>query len=185
MSKQSINLLIPKEQDSPTFHRIKIILPLISIISLVLFILLFSISFIYLNISSLRFNQLKKRAENSESKISAQKSTEGVYLFTTKRVDTIAQILSSSKNFSRVISEIIGLPIEGIAIKDVSFDKQGNLSFSLISSSIDTLDNFILVLLAKENNHLYSNIKADGITRDKKANYYVNISLKFDQSYLK
>ena len=185
MVKQAINLLIQEEEETILLRKLKMILPAVAGISLFIFIAIFSISLIYSNININQFNALKGEVETLEKKIADQKGMEGVYTLTVANLNTLAKVLSASRNLVPILTEIENLKIPNITINTASADTLGNLSFSLTASSAADLDEFVNLLIDKEEvKHIFSNMNASGIARDKKGTYAMTVSLKADKSLL-
>lgn len=165
-------------------RRLKIILPVTAAVSLILFLLLFLVLFIYINKNVNQFDLLKRQTQQMENKISSQKTTEGDYTVTVSRLNVLGEVLDKEKKFIPIISELDSLNNESIKIQSVSSDKTGNISFSLIASSSASLDDFVTILMAKEDQKLFSDIKAQGISREKNGNYHMTLSLKADKNLL-
>ena len=92
---------------------------------------------------------------------------------------------SGSKNFYQLISEVDNLKMEGITISSIASDKLGNLSLAVAASSSGALDNFVTLLLSKEQKKLFHEIRASGIVREKKGSYLLTINLKADDTLLR
>lgn len=185
MPKRIINLLIEKQQEPLLYRRLKIILPVSAVVFLLIFLILYFVSISYLRSNSSDFNQMKAKLVSLEQKISAQKNTEGIYTLSAVKLDLINQILTKNPSLTNVIAEIVGLPIEGVDIKYVSIEKNGDINFLLETYSIDTLETFINLLLKKEEQKIFSSIQAGNVIRDKKGMYALGISLKINPILLK
>ncbi|OGG26931.1 hypothetical protein A2960_02180 [Candidatus Gottesmanbacteria bacterium RIFCSPLOWO2_01_FULL_39_12b] len=179
--KHKINLIIPSEVESRRVKRLKFYLPLIATVSLLIFVILFLLSIIFVNTNITKFNNLNLEVDNLEKKISSFQTTEGIYTFISMMLKNIDQIARSQKNYLPLLDQISELPSSTIKISTISVNDQGNVSFSVVASSSASLDNFITFLMEKDNNHLISNIKADGIVRQK-GKYLFNISFLADKS---
>lgn len=184
MGRHSINLILSKSAENSYIRGLKKILPIVAGLSSAIFIPLFVFSIIRVNNSVKQFNLLKNEVETFERKISDQKNIEGIYTLTAMRLNVLAQILSRGKNFSKLIPEIDNLQGKGIDIDSASIDKQGSVSLSLIASSSAALDDFVTLLLIKDKEKLYSNIRSGGLTREKKGNYKLSLSFKVSEALL-
>jgi len=181
----SLNLIIKKDKQSPFIRKLNIILPIFSALSISLFVIVFLFSIIYANNNILQFNLSKREIEQLENKISTQKNLEGIYTLTTAKLKVLTEITSGSKDFYKLISEIDNLKTEGIAISSITSDKLGNLTLSVAASSSGTLDNFVNLLMSKEQKKLFKEIQASGIVREQKGSYLLNINLRADDSLLR
>ena len=185
MAKTSVNLIIRKDADSPFVRRLKRIVPVLGITSIVLFLILFLISLAYLNSNTARFNQLKSEIGQLEKKISGQKTNESTYILTASLLTALQQISSKDKDFSPLLSEILGLKSIDISVPVATVDKDYNVSFGITASSSATLDTLVTRLQSLEAKKYFSEIRAYGIVRDKKGKYNLNISLKTGPVLLK
>ncbi len=183
MPKQSINLLVSKEEDTPLLRRLKKIFPIVSAVSLFLFLILFIFSIAYTNSNIKQFTALKTEVDQYEKKIINQKNTEGIYSLTVTDLNVLAQILSKSKNFSPILAELDKMRSSFILLDGAVVDSKGNLSVSLTASNSAALNKFVDDLTdLEETKRLYSGIEAYGIARDKKGKYLMSISLKANPS---
>lgn len=184
MAKYSLNLIIRKQNEPEMIRKLKIILPVTAGASLVIFLAIFLMMFIYINKNVNQFNLLKRQTQQMENKISSQKMTEGDYTVAASRINVLGEILDKEKKFIPLISELDRLNTGGIKVEAVSSDRTGNISLSLIASSSASLDDFVTTLLYKEDQKLFSDIKAQGISREKNGNYHMTLSLKADKNLL-
>ena len=185
MPGKSLNLIINKDKESSLLKKLNILSPVIALAALVFFILIFLFSIIYVNTNIAQFNNVKKESELLEKKISNLKNVEGIYTLTLLKINALSSALENSKNFNSVISEVNKLKSDEINLNSASVDENGNISFNIEASSSASLDNFINILLAKEQQKVFSEIYAAGIARDKKGTYTLNIALKGDKSLFK
>ena len=180
---QGINLITKRDADPVPIARLKKILPLAAVISLLLFVILFFSSLIYTNSNLSKFNRLKNDVENLENQISSQKSTEGVYTLSTTLLQTLAQTISGTKHFSPLISQLSTLETNGIRITSSIADKRGNVSISLTASSSAALSSFVNSLMTQESDKkLFTDMYAQGTIRDRKGKYNLSISMKANPS---
>lgn len=177
MVKHRINLLIRKEEETPLMKKLKKVLSLSAFFGVILFLISFFFSIFYINQNLAKFNLSKKEAEMLEKKIAEQKNLEGIYLLTSGRLNFLDKTVVSRKKFTKLLLEVEDLQGEGITIKGVSADKGGKISFSVIASSAARLNDFVSMLIVREEAKLFSDIKAQGIVRPKSGSYLLNISL--------
>lgn len=187
MLKQSkdVNLILKSSKESPRIRRLKIISPIITAISLIIFIIIFFASIIYVNDNISKYNFLKKEVENMETKISESKNKEGLYKLTSSRLKILSELANINQSFIPLMTEMDNLGRLGLGIKSVGSDNKGNVSVALTASSSSLLDNLVTALLINEQKKLYNNLEAHGIVRDKKGNYLLTITLKSSQTLLK
>ena len=183
MQKIKLNLIIIGVRETALLKHFKIILPLVAGFLFLIFVIAFGISLLYVNKNITEFNRLKKEAEKLNQDIAVQKNIEGVYTITAQRVSVLAKLLDNYKNFSNLISEIQSLNSDNIKINASTFDQKGDVAFSLVASNSASLDNFVSLLLVKENKKSYSGIRASAINRNKKGGYNLNISFKAADSF--
>lgn len=183
--KKSVNLIIEEKIELSIVRKLRKILPVAAALSLFLFAIIFFTSLIYVNNNLRDFNLLKKDIETLEGKITALKKTEGIYNITTAKLFALEQILSQKKSFYKVLENIDNLQKNYITISSVTIDSDSNISFGVTASSSSQVDDFINLLLAREQKKLYSNIQAAGFMKDKKDSYVFSISMKSDPSLLR
>lgn len=178
MEKQSVNLLIKKEKESPFVSRLRIFLPIASLLALFLFVFSFLGSIIYINKNNEEFTRLQRESASLEKKISDKKYIEGIYTLTVARIATIDQLTGGTKNFANLLSEILKLSSSGINFTQATIDKKNAVTVAAVASSAASLDNFVTSLLKTEAEKSFSEIKSSGIVRDKNGAYLLTISLK-------
>ncbi len=184
MGKHSVNLVISKQAESPLALKLKIILPIAAVASLFIFVVSFLASLLYIKNNSETFASLGVQIDTLEKKISEKKNTEGIYTLTLLRLKTVDQLKSGSKNYAKLLSEILKFGHEGVMISQTSIDKKNAVTVSAVASSSATLDDFVVQLRKTEAAKLFSEIKSSGIVRDKKGAYLLTISLKPDTTLL-
>lgn len=185
MQKHSVNLLIKKDTESPLFKKLKIFLPVGAIASLLLFVIFFFASLIYINRNNEEFNLLKGEIDSLEKKITNNKNAEGIYNLTVSRIKTIGELSRNTKKFTPLLSEILKLKTNGLVISQTIIDKKNKVTFSVTASSSAELDDFVSNLNRAEENKLFSNIRSSGIVRDKIGAYLLSISLDPSPELLK
>lgn len=183
--KKSVNLIITSKHDSIWIHRFQIFLPIISVIGLLAFIGVFFTSIVYVNTNLKEYDILKKDLETAKSKVEAKKITEGIFNITLAKLDALEQILSQKKSYLKIISDVNGIPKDNIVIDGVKIKSDGGLSFQVIASSSAAVDDLVSLLLLKEQRKMYTDIEAQGFSKDKIGNYGFTIVLKSDPSMLK
>lgn len=178
MEKHSVNLIIKKETDSALVVKLKTFLPIIAVAALLLFVVSFLASLIYINNNNKEFKSLKTQSETLEKQITDKKNIEGIYTLTVQRIKTIDQLSSGNKNFAKLLFEILKLQSTGINFTQTSIDKKNAVNIAVIASSSATLDDFVTRLIEADTNKLFSDIKTSGIVRDKTGGYLLSISAK-------
>ena len=184
MAKQSINLLITKHPASGMVRRMQKISPMFAGISLVVFCAAFIISFEQLRASGAEHDRVRKEITDVEKSILTQQSAEGLYTLTAKSLDVLQRITDKNITFNRVLSELSTLQSESTIFANAHVDDTGVVSISIISESYTYLNEFVSNLLAKESEGLFSNIKTQGVVRDRDGEYRLSISFVVDQSLL-
>lgn len=185
MGKVSVNLILSKKKETSLSRKLKLIFPLTAGIFLFVFIVVFIITLTYINANIYKFNLLKKEAERLESKISAQKASEGIYTVSLNRLSALDTLLTGSMGFIDILPEITAINGTGISISTANADEKGNLSVSLLASSSSTLDDLVTFLNKKEEKKLYSEIVASSIIREKKGAYHLGLTFKVNKSLIK
>jgi hypothetical protein len=177
VNHKSINLLIIHDQDSPKLKKIKKIVPIIAVVQLIIFIIIFIISFTYTNFHVNQFNELKKQVQQVETQISDKKNIEQTYTLSNKRLTTISQVLTGYKDISPIFEEINSLQNENILITTSSVDENGKVAISFVANTYKDMEIFIDSIIEKEEvSALYSNIRSQGVVRDKKGKYSSSLS---------
>lgn len=185
MSKRTINLIIHQESDNPSLRRLKKYLPFTAAVSIFLFISVFIAILIYINSNLAAFKLHQIEAEQIEGKILALADVEATYTLTADSLSKLSQILASATNYTNVVSEIVNLASNDIAITTANIDRDGNISISLTAANTSALDEFIRGLIDKEEiEHKFSKIEAHGIVRDQHAKYVLTIILQADKTLL-
>lgn len=177
MAKHSVNLVIRKVDESPYLTKAKIYLPVIAVVSLVLFVISFLASILYISNNSQEFNAVNARIDNLQRRISASKNTEGVYTLTFFRIKTSEQLSAGSKNYTKLLSEILKFQSEGILVSQTTVDKKNAVTVSVTASSSAAMDDLITALLKADASKLFTNIASSGIVRDKTGNYLFTLTL--------
>ncbi len=180
MLKNTVNLIINKDSEPQSLKKLKIILPVSAGLSLLVFIIVFIASIIYINNNIVAYNLLKRNVVQFEKNIASKKNIEGVYTLTNTRLNILDQLSGKIVDFPPLIDDVNKLNGNGISIKSVSSDNKGNISFAMIASSSAALDEFVGLLEKMEQNKIFYQIKANGIVREKKGFYDLSISLKRD-----
>lgn len=174
--KKSVNLLLKQFSEPPFVSKLKIILPILAAVSLTLFVTIFLISIYYVNNNTAQFNLVRKEVDIIEQKIAGEKNIEGIYTLTLARLNVLNQILTSRREFSKLITEIDNLQQDGISLVSASVDENNNIALSLNVSSSEGLDRLVDLLIDKEEKGIFSNLEAAGIVREKKGNYILSVS---------
>ncbi|OGG03348.1 hypothetical protein A2W14_01775 [Candidatus Gottesmanbacteria bacterium RBG_16_37_8] len=178
MSKKTINLLIEAEPEPELIRRFKKISPLITVTVLIVFIIAYSISLIYVNTNIEEYNQIKSQVDKLESEISAKKSSESIYMTSVGVLETIKRIMSKdTKIIVNTLPILYKTQINNVVITASTIDSKGPAGLNVKTSSIDTLENFIdeLKFLEKSNN--FKDIQAAGIVRETDGSYTLSINL--------
>lgn len=181
LMKKSVNLILERIREPPFVKKLKVILPIVAVFSLVFFVAVFLLSLYYVDSNIYELNILKQEAETLEQQISQQKKVEGVYTLTVLRLDVLNQILAKRKDFSKVIMEIDSLQEDEISLISASIDEKDNVLLSLVASSSAALDRLVNLLLDRETKGFFSDIYARGIVREKESSYTLSISFKSKQ----
>lgn len=182
--KRSINLLIIHDDESPLIKKLKIIAPVVAVISLSIFVLLFMLALLYTNSNINQYNLLKNEVSETEQKITNSKNTEGIYTLSSVVLSTLSQILNSKKNYSLLLDEILDIEGTGIEISGAKTNKKGDVELTITASSSASLITLVDDLMTKEQNKKISDIRASGIIRNKKGMYLLNINFVADKSVL-
>lgn len=184
MAKYSVNLILAKKNESDIFVKLKIIFPLVALGILLLFLLGFGLTVVYINANSHRFNQIKSEVSIYENKINSLKEVEGIYTLTSGRLNVLDQLMTGSFTFDKLLSEINDMNSPDIKISALSIDSKGNLNLHMTASSSAVLDDLVAIFISRQDKKLFSDIKAAGITRDKKGGYSLNINLNTNKTLL-
>ena len=183
MRKKSINLLIEATEETGIYKRLKKIMPLTAAALLILFIIFYAGSLFYIRSNNREYKLLQSEIKTSEKNISKYQSTEGIYLATYGILDVIKKILAKNTSvIADTLPEILHSNSEVFRIKTLTVDRQGQAVFNVTAFSLPVLEAFVDDLKTKENEALFSDIKAQGILREKDGSYTLNISLKYKKS---
>src|SRR3989338_2903382 len=106
MPKRSINLLIKQDADPPSLRKLKRYLPPLALVSFVVFLLLFSVTFFYIRANAGKLKQLQGEAEMKDNRVAQRKKEEGLYIFRALILQALGQLQTSSKKYTGVLSEI-------------------------------------------------------------------------------
>lgn len=180
MAKNTVNLIITRDEEPAPVKKLKIILPIAAIVVLLIFIIVFVASILYINKNIVAYNILKRNVEQLEKNIASRKNIEGVYTLTSLRLKVLDELSARIKDFPAVMDDVDKLNGNGIIIKSVSSDSKGNISFSVSASNSSSLNDFVNLLKAFEGDKHFSQIKASGITREKKGIYDFSITFNKD-----
>lgn len=184
MQKHSVNLVIRRESEPESVKKLRIFLPLAAVVSLLIFVVAFLSSIIYIGKNNSEFNSLGKQIDNLEKRIAQSKNAEGIYTLTVLRIKTIDQLGTGSKKFAPLLTEILKLQSKGITISQASIDKKNSVNFAVTASSSASLDEFVNTLIRADSAKTFSEINSSGIVRDKDGGYLLTISLKPNNSLL-
>ena len=183
MRKKSINLLIEATEEAGIYKKLKKIMPLAAGALLILFIIFYAGSLFYIRSNNREYKLLQSEIKTSEKNISKYQSTEGIYLATFGILDVVKKILE--KNTSVIadsLPEILSSNSEVFRIKTLTVDRQGQAVFNVTAFSLPVLEAFVDDLKIKENEYVFSDIKAHGILREKDGSYTLNVSLKYKRN---
>lgn len=181
MEKHSINLLIKKREESPIVSKLKVYLPIAAAVSLIVFIAISAATYFYLSSNLSDYQKLTAEAEQLKHSVEKQKNKEGLFTLTNRKLSVLKQVSGLRKDYSKILTEVRNLPVAGVSIGEVSINHKGEMSFSIQSKSVSSLDKFIDRLLKEEKENLFSDITARGIVRDKEESYTLTISFKVNQ----
>lgn len=179
MAKKLINLLIESTPEPPIYRILKRISPVISISSLVLFIILYFLSLLYVQFNLKEYNQIEAKTDILEKKISTKKSTESIYISTVGILDTINRILvKDSKIIINNLPAIFDIQKKGILITSSALDNSGPVGLTVKTGSSESLLNFIEELEKSEEAGNFKEIQAAGIIRENDGSYTLTVNLK-------
>lgn len=176
MPKKTINLLIQKHQQKNLLGKIFKFTPIVSVCALLLFLLFYSVSVILLKTNYKEYNTLQDSIEQLEAKIASKKNTEGLYISTKTVLGIIEKILGEKYHYSYVLPEIYSLNTYNTVISDATIDKKGQVTLSVVNSSIDIMEEFVEKLKEKEISDKFSQIYAQGIVRDKNGEFTMTVT---------
>lgn len=185
MAKKSINLIVKTQAETTVVHRARKFLPIAAGVSIFIFITVFVANLIYINANLAAFKLSEAEARSIVKKIEASTETEATYILTANLVSKLNTILSSDLNYTNITGEIFGLKSDELKITSVNIDENGDISLAITVDSVTTLDEFVRILIDKEErDHKFNNIEAYGIVRDKDSKYILTVILKADKSLL-
>lgn len=176
MPKKTINLLIQKHEQKNLLGKIFRFVPIVSVCSLILFLLFYGSSVVLLKTNIKEYNTLQDAIEQIEAKIAGKKNTEGLYVSTITILAVIEKILGEKYHYSDILPEIYSLNTYNTIVSDSTIDKNGQVTLSVTATSIDILDEFIEKLKEKEISNKFSQINAQGIVRDKNGEFTMTVT---------
>lgn len=174
--KRSVNLIIPKIEDTPYMRKTKIILPVIAGVLFAVYLLLFAALFIYSQFNMTQYLDLKLEVTALEKQINNRKSDEGVYAISLDKAGILNNVMKKNSNFDTSLETIEELQTEGIFISNVSLDKKGLTSFSMTASSSAALSDFVDNLLQRSTQAKMDGLTATGISMGSDKKYRVTIT---------
>lgn len=183
--KKSVNLIIESKIQSPLVKKLKKYLPILSVIGLIVFLLSFIISLIYINSNLKDYETMKQEVAQLEDKISGMKKTEGIYDITATKIKALEMILADKKSYLKAIENIEYLQQLDISIPSAEISSDGKIAFSVSASTSAQVDDFVALLLDQEKKKIFSNIEAQSFLKDKQGAYNFGVVLTIDSSLLK
>lgn len=180
MPKKTINLIINLQEDTPLVKRLKLFLPLISLSSLIIFIILYAVSLIYIRSNFSNYNLLEKQTEVLEKKVSSVKSTEGIYTTTVGILNIISSLsVNTATIMPDIFLEVYNLQSPGVVVNNASIDQKGDVFMTVTTSNLDSLDTIIERLKEKEEfQKRFINTRSQGVTRDTDGVYKMNVTFQ-------
>lgn len=184
MEKHTVNLLIRKTDEPAVLVKLRIYLPIMAAAGMLLFVISFLASVIYVGQNSRQFNALNTQIDNAEKRISGSKNAEGIYTLSYFRISTLGELKKGSKNYAKLLSDVLKMQSAGVSVSQITVDGKNSVAATVTASSAATLDNFASVLFKADADKKYSDIKTSGIVRDKTGGYLLTILMKPDNSLL-
>lgn len=183
MVKKSINLLIEKELDSLLVAKLKHYLPIAAASCFIIFIILFIVSVTNSKKNLAQYNVLQEEVNKLENKIEERKNLEGVYTLSYSILKTINEILSKKVNFTPLLSEVMKINSDYLSVTQASSDDKGKVNFSITASSSASLNDLVSFLQEREDkDKIFSEVIANGATRNTLGGYELSISFTADES---
>lgn len=178
MAKRIINLLIEREPESASFSKLRKITPTVSVVILIIFVILHVSSLLYVKINLNSYNNLKSQTENLEKQITAQKSSEAVYITTIGVLEKIKNVLANDSNVIRnTLPRLIGFQDNDLTIDSITVDNNGPVAFVVNASSIEIMESFVIRLKEAEKEYNFSDVRAANIIRESDGSYSFTVSL--------
>jgi len=182
MAKKLINLLIEIQPEPAALKYLKKILPLLSISSLIIFVLLHIASLVYVRLNIDDYNKIKGKVDEIEKKISNAKGSESLYISSIAVLGKIDKILAgNSKIIETTLPVILNIQNSDISLGTVMVDNSGQVGLTLKTSDSQALENMASELVNKQNLYNFKDIKAAGIVRENDGSYSLSISLNVDK----
>jgi hypothetical protein len=178
MVKKSVNLILNPQVESPVIKRLKVMLPVLAGICLVSFTVTFLVSVYLIRQNNDEYEMLKNQVGALQDKVNVQKNVEGIYTLTLTRDNILNQIMKTMKDFPQIFSDINGMTGGGIAVDTVSLRQKGEVSISFNVASASELDELVSLVLSDQFKKDWTDIKAQGIAREKTGAYQLTVALK-------
>lgn len=178
MTKRSVNLILPIKPEPPFLKKLRVFLPIIAGIMIFIFVVVFGITLVFLKIQSGEYEKMRAESQELETKISSQKSEEGLYLITYRMISAIEKIISKSTTFNGFVTEVSAFNTNQMNLTEFSIDSEGSVKITVMAQDADSLTNLIHILSKAEENKQFTDITASDIVRNADGAYH--ISLTFD-----
>ena len=181
-SIKQINLARVPNRSSEKVRRVGKILSIISFLLLVLFLILYTVSFSLISYLSVKYDSTQERVNQLSNQISEKKGVEAIKLASFNKLRTIDEIMKSQLPYKLILKDIFEFIPPWVQVKSVDVDTNGTVNMETTASSSAALDDFVTLLMAKdESENIYKNINASSISRDTGDSYNLNISFALNK----
>lgn len=174
---KNINLLTKERRQVGNILRIGSIFQKASIIALVLFLVIYSLTFLYISYQSIKYRDSQAKISALTTSVNGKRDLEALLSATAVKLKAIDGIISSQFNYPLIFQELFSLPISGVSIGSFAIDTDGLVNLNTVASSSAILDNFVGVISRKDTvDKKYKNIKTSTISLDKNGHYVLSFT---------
>lgn len=178
MAKISINLLpqtvlLERIQSSKTNFVYKVS------ISILVLVIIITVGVIFLRVvQNNENNKVNSAVKLSEDKVFSFKDQEQTVFALKNRLDMISTLVGNDAKVKTIFSLIIYLTPPEVGLYDAAVDKNGTMTATFTSTSLNAVDTLLSNLSNKEKNlNLISKVNLDGISLGRDATYRFSLKI--------
>lgn len=175
---RNINLLRKNKREVTKIQKTGRYLVFVATFCLVFFVISYIFTFSMLSYLSYQSRSAQAQITSLIDAINQKSDVEAVHAAVVTKVSSVEDILSNNPPYPSYLTDIFQLPLSGIIFQSLSVAPSGNTSIQFIASSSADLNEFVQLLLQKDEvENKYKNIRTTGIARGKGGIY--NLSVTF------
>lgn len=179
---KNINLKVKRSERTEKIQKIGKSLSIISFLFLVVFLILYTISFSLLSYFTLRFKSTQDKVTELTQNINQKRDIEAIMVASSHKLSAIDKILAAELSYVPILTDILSLSQSNLQFNILSITPEGEVAVDLIASSAASLDTFSDALLAKDEiENKYKSIKAKNIAKNKDNTYGMSIMFNLNQ----